>query len=243
MTLNFRRRVALATLMGVMLAAPPARVRAQESLSRPAGTQVRKWLAELADPDPEVRERAATDLMGLRRRELPVLESAVEDSRPLSPSQAVALRDIVMQVYLAGEQFDGEAAHGFMGLRWPSSDEYSPLRPGVVVVERLPGFCAYRMLQDGDVILAIDELPDAVLLTRTNLIQALQNPKISAGTTLHFRVLRRGTVRRIAITLTAKPAWAGDVGVNLAEVLNGWREKFDAYWDQRFAPLLRAKVS
>jgi len=213
--------------------------RPADTLARPAPAQLRKWVAELADADPDVRERASIDLMGIDRGDLPDLRRAVEESRPLHPNQSAALHDVVIQVYLSGEAYAGDGDLGFLGLRWSGESESSPVMPGIVVTERFPGFCAYRMLQEGDVILALRERPKLVLQERNDLIHALL--PVKAGTTLHFKVLRRGAVREVAITLDVRPA--GPALASVTEIMNKRVRNAEDYWANAFLPLIQGRVS
>src|SRR5688500_12404510 len=78
---------------------------------------MRVALAGLADSDPRVREQSRIQLMGMERRNLPAFQQVVERSRPLRPAQAVALREIVNHVYLAGEPYVANEHQGFLGVK------------------------------------------------------------------------------------------------------------------------------
>src|SRR5689334_16996892 len=91
-------------LLLVILALAPAPALAQAPATQPT-TQptaetaaIRKWLADLASPDSSVRGGARAKMMTLTRDDLPTLQKLVEDSRPLAPSQAIAIRQIVQEV-------------------------------------------------------------------------------------------------------------------------------------------------
>jgi len=93
--------------------------------------QIRAWYLQLADRDPEVREQARINLMGIKRRDLPALEKVVADSRPVRASQAAVLYDIVTHVHMAGEPYKvAPNTGGFLGLRGLQTWD-SP--PGIVV--------------------------------------------------------------------------------------------------------------
>ena len=51
-----------------------------------AADHVRLWFDQLAHNDPEVRENAKLKLMGLRRAQLGILRSVVDQSRPITPA-------------------------------------------------------------------------------------------------------------------------------------------------------------
>src|SRR4051812_38654450 len=67
--------------------------------------QIPSWFADLANRDASVREQARVNLMGISRNDLEQLRAIVEKSRPLAPSQAMELRDIVQQVFQATEPY------------------------------------------------------------------------------------------------------------------------------------------
>ncbi len=78
-----------------------------------------KWFADLASADGKVRDAAKVSLMGLEREDLPALRKLIEQRRPLLPSQAVVLKEIVSQIYLSGDTFDMvvNGREGFLGIR------------------------------------------------------------------------------------------------------------------------------
>jgi hypothetical protein len=108
-------------------------------------------------------------------------------------------------------------------------------RIGMVVIYRLPGFVAHRVLLDGDVILGIIERPEVSFLERGAFTSAIKDMK--AGETFHLNVLRRGRVMKLELTLDRRPA-----AVNNDLAGEGFdrdrRTKADTYWREAFAPLL-----
>ena len=137
-------------------------------------------LRRLADRDPIVRESARLELMGLRADDLPRLRAAAISLRPLRPAQTAALHDIVTHVRLADDTgtldhltdpADAAATEtalpsdssqgstgGFLGVRLPDTLQYTDPdanSQGAIVAGRIEGFCAYRYLRDGDLILAV----------------------------------------------------------------------------------------
>jgi hypothetical protein len=208
--------------------------------SQPSADSIRTWYLQLADRDPEVRERARIDLMGIQRKDLPALEKVVAENRPVQPSQAAVLRDIVRHVYIAGEPYQAaSSSSGFLGMRWENGEEgFWPDPPGVIVDERIPGFCAYRMLRPGDVIVGIEELPDVQFANRTDFTNAVQ--RFEAGETITFLVLRGGNVQKVPLRLDARPAAA--VLGRAPELMIAFESerltKADEYWSRAFAPLV-----
>lgn len=216
------------------LAAPPA--------TQPATSlaHVRQLVAHLNHKDSNVREAARIALMGLKRDDIPTLREAVSQSLPLEPSQTAVLKDIVTQVYLAGDMYLAED-DGFLGVRLPSN--FKPeekallaIEKGVAIVSRIPGFCAFRMLQDGDVILGVT---DGVRINSPDeLIAAVSHYK--AGQTISFDVQRQGKLTRVAITLDRRPIGLG--ANSIEEFIGNRTDRADDLWEKTFAPLLAEKV-
>jgi hypothetical protein len=205
---------------------------------------IKAMLAELSADSSATREAARVALMGLKRQELPLLRQAVQQSLPLDPDQITVLRDIVTQVYLAGDIYatagDGQ---GFLGVHLPyyaHPEERSlmSMERGVAVVSRVPGFCSYRMLQDGDVLLAM-ETPGGKIEFSSNeqLIEVVTSAR--AGDTVTFEVLRQGRILNIPITLDKKPL---DLRGQLDEFSGRRADEADKLWQRDFAPLLAAQM-
>ena len=204
---------------------------------------VRRDFAELADRDPAVREQALVSLMGMPRQELPAFERFIERSRPLRPSQAAVLRQIVTQIYLAGEPYETNGHFGFLGIRMLEANvnqtnanpgpDAQPLRTGVVVLDRLPGFSGARFLRNGDVVLGIVEHPELRVAGQVEFMEAIR--QLGPGKSVHFEVLRDGQVIKVGITLDARPIEA-DAGTTFDD---NRRTKAEEYWQRAFAPLLK----
>jgi hypothetical protein len=200
-------------------------------------SQIHTWFDQLSDRDAQVRDQATQNLMGISSSDLPILQKVVEDSRPLRPGQKVALRDIVSQVYLAGLAYTPEpTGKPFLGLSWGLND--SDTLSGVLVSHRVPGFPAYRMLRDGDLITAIEERP-GVPMDSSSFTQAIQN--FHAGQTITLRLLRNGAPLRVPVQLRARPA---DIDIMQLEAwMSDHQTQADAYWDKNFASLVDDDVS
>lgn len=214
--------------------------------------QIKTWFGDLASPDAKVRSEAQAALMGLTTDQLPAVRKAVEESRPLLPSQASVLRQIVTQVFLSGEHYDGVATEGFLGIRMeearvtfnddaPANTGHTPIT-GVVIIERMPGFAGARVLRDGDVVLGIEEFPNTPLRRPQDFATAVRDK--GAGTQLHFQVLRQGQVIRLAVKLDPRPFDANiGFGGSMEDLLERRRIATEEYWGKNFAGLLREKVS
>jgi len=204
-------------------------------------------LSDLASPDAAVREASQAQLMRLTRPDLQALEGLLERSRPLAPSQAAALRQIVREVYLAGEDYEKDATKGFLGILMDKSalgtrDLQQPsdvvLVPGVVVEDRIPGFCASRMLRDGDIILGTSE-PAQVFNSPSDLQFAIAG--LEPGSVVRLQVLRQGQLMEVRVTLDSRPLEAD--GIDSAEGFRDRRtKKFDEYWQANFANLLKQRL-
>ena len=232
-------------------------------------TRMVEAFGQLADTDADVREAARTQLMGLERRYLPAFQKLVERSRPLLPSQAAVLRQIVTHVYLAGEPYAANGNMGFLGVRMldadvamapranPNGDDAegddnppgddAPLTvalTGVVITERMPGFVGNRMLLDGDVIVGLADKPGLQFHTGDDFSAAVR--QVGAGRTVRFHLLRRGRLVKVAVTLDPRPEAASlePQGGNgpMTDLLSRRRQKADAYWSDTFAPMLKERL-
>jgi hypothetical protein len=227
------------------------------STTRPSD-QLTTWFYDLANKDASVREQARVGLMGISRDDLQTLRKLVETNRPLAPSQAMALREIVMQVYESTEPYEAvKDEPGFLGV--PLRDASIVLdstdddtQAGVLVTDRIPGFCAYRFLQNGDVIVGITDSPGKAIRKATDLTEIIKLYR--GGDTIHMEILRGGQKMTVAIKLDARPNWApmqiaipaGPIGpnmvVNQQDAIRERQRKADEYWDQTFAPLLESGI-
>jgi S1-C subfamily serine protease len=166
---------------------------------------------------------------------------------PLVTSQAVVLRDIVTQIYIAGETYPGEDA-GFLGVRLASArfgmgdDPLASITRGAPVLARIPGFGAFRMLNDGDVILALGQIGNQPRIEVNNadeLIAAVKS--VAPGETITLEVLRRGRVIEVPLTLGRRPIGIEGIGA-LDEFTNRRLDRAEAMWKKEFAPLLEDSV-
>jgi hypothetical protein len=225
-----------------------------------ADSSIRKWFVQLDDPDPKIRDSAKFELMGIAAADLPRLRQLVIDSQPVSPTQSAALRDIVLQSFLAGDpytiktdqgtaQTDASGATGpfFLGILWATVDLQDDARLGVSVDERLPGFPSYRFLRKGDMILGVyldpdaplSQLPNVETHNRTALIQTIFNAPAVQNVVL--QVLRDGQTLKIPIKMAPRPMNADGNAVGSIRDFNNDRiHRAEAYWQQNFAPLLQA---
>lgn len=184
--------------------------------------------------------------MRLDRADLRALENLIRSRRSLSPAQAAALRPIVEEIFLAGEPYNKDVYHGFLGIMMEGSafgnhdlqqpNDNGPAS-GVVVTDRLPGFCASRSLHDGDVILGTLE-PAQIFNSTDDLKRTIG--ELQPGSLVRLQVLRRGQVIEVPLKLDCKPADVESVGPETFRRMRA--EKFDQFWRETFAPLLKESV-
>jgi hypothetical protein len=227
----------------------------QSTASFPPNSPVRKAFALLANPDPKVRDQAKEDLMGIKADDLPKLRQLVIEHLPISPAQSAALRDVVLQAYLAGEQYknmggvmtDPSGTEGpfFLGLLWKPEIEIADARLGVTVDERLPGFPSYRYLRKGDMILGIwthpteplPQQPDWLTPNKTALIDAIRTSPRSQDIVL--QLIRNGQKITVPVKMAPRP---GEADPDKPESLQAFKalraDRAEAYWQENFAPLL-----
>ena len=205
--------------------------------------ELKTLLARLADVDSEIRESSRVELMGIGRRDLMTLKQAVRESLPLAPSQKAVLEDIVGHVYLAGDLHETEEK-GFLGIRLPSYGRAEDktlltLERGVAVVSRIPGFAAYRMLQDGDVILTITSRGlKADVNSPDQLVDVVKSAR--PGDTLTFEVIRQGRILSVGIRLDAFPTRL--VAAMTDEFVGERAERAEAFWKKEFASMMEEVV-
>lgn len=226
--------------------AATALLRAKEADTTYEHPQLQQWLDDLAHRDADVREAARIHLMGISRDELRAFRDIVDNAQPLLPAQAVALREIVLQAYAAGEPYDEDRSQGFLGVELRTAQlpgehpEGIQQQSGVLIVSRLLGFCGYRMLQEGDIVLGVMDQPNARTGDFIDLSTIIRGTE--AGATIHLEVYRRGRIISVPVTLDARPT-------DLARFQNldalrsvRFRRAYD-YWRQHFAPLVEQGVS
>ena len=194
--------------------------------------QLRGWVVGLTDADPATREKSKYALLGLRREELPTLAAVVLDFRPLEPTVVDSMKEIVEHVYLTGDDYPKEEL-GFIGIHMPATPA---ARLEVVVESRMPGFAGFRMLQDGDAILDIEEYPLPQPLGRREFCAKVL--RIKPGELIHLRVLRRGKIIRVPGRLDPRPKDPSGTGADydfvVQELLARRAAEAEGYWKRVF---------
>ncbi len=215
--------------------APPPSTQPSEAL--------RANLVRLGDPNPRIREEARTALLGIDRSELAALRTLVAELRPLSPAQTNVLRDVVIHVYLAGETYASEDV-GFLGIKAlepaivaddARGDELRPI--GIVIESRMPGFPAYRYLQDGDILLAAEN-PNSRLYTISDLRTVVEMFRV--GQSVRLQVIRAGELMVIAVPVAARPAGMRVMpdAPNFDSLRQDQTDRAIQYFDREFSPLV-----
>jgi hypothetical protein len=238
---------------------PPATRPAPVAVNVPPGVpaDMARHFSDLASADPTVREAARIELMGLPAPDLLPLRQLAAANLPLDPEQTVALRDIVLHVYMAGLGDAPRATDdGFLGVKLSEvtigprksaigdgerdelPNRFAGATTGVVIVERMPGFCGARMLRNGDVIVGIAELPEQSVLTTQEMRDAVR--RVRAGQTATFILLRQGRIMRVPVKLDRRPEELDFIGgVSIEDLIAQRRAKATEYWTTHFAPLLK----
>ncbi|HEV2294542.1 MAG TPA: hypothetical protein VGR35_11860 [Tepidisphaeraceae bacterium] len=218
-------------------------------------SQLQALFQDLAASDAAARDRAFSALLDLTRADLPALRKVVERARPVAPSQAGALREIVTHVYLSAETYDCEPRIGFLGLILPALEsvevplpeapaaleenglvEIGRANTGVPIDYRIPGFCAFRALREGDVVLGVTAPVQRRMRDWGELTRGIQS--FPAGRRITLQVLRRGAVLNVPLTLDAKPLLALGERTWSEVVLPAREAAAEKYWAQHFAPLI-----
>jgi hypothetical protein len=249
-----RHRLTLG-LMFLALYAMPAIALIRAPATRPAPVpqtpgdlkNIKHLIIGLADESYPKREESRIALMGLKRSDLGTLYDVVKHSLPLEPSQSAVLRDVVTHVYLSGEKYETVEGIGFLGVSMASGNRNDDaglfsIDRGIAIVSRVPGFCAYRMLQTGDVILATVS-PKHVEFKSTDPYELfLSTVKgVGPGQTLTFEVLRQVRIINVSLTLDERPRGLENPTF-IIEFTQLRAEKADEYWKKVFAPLLNDPV-
>jgi hypothetical protein len=116
---------------------------------------------------------------------------------------------------------------------------------GVVVSERMPGFCAYRHLDNGDVILTLKD--DQVFRPRTVWDFQVRVRQHAPGDRITLEVLRRGKLVDVTLELDGYPACALGDPQAISEKLERFRREREGaaeeYWQEKFGVLVGEPVS
>jgi hypothetical protein len=211
-----------------------------QSLGECTAPVLAEQLSLLGSVDPDLREHARELLMSLSIDDLPTLRDAVKQVGKLSPTQVGLLREVVCHVSVA-PTFEALTG-GFLGVLFDRQGNYGLPRLGVgaMVLERIPGFVANRMLCDGDLIDTIEVGSELLpVLSNDDLHERVKD--LPPGTIVTLDVLRGGRQISITLVLDARPTTlaAYELHGNSEEFIDVQTAKGQAYWDQNFAPIFR----
>jgi hypothetical protein len=168
-------------------------------------------------------EKATAQLMQQRRQDGQQIQRAMQQLQQQANSQATAPQFGFLGIWMDELQQVDQV---------PENDLHRPM--GVIVADRIPGFCAARNLINGDIILGLAS-PFTPFHGMDDLKGAVGGSP--PGTVVSLLVLRRGQVMRVTLTLDAKPSGTLllDAGISFRAER---QKKFDAYWQATFKPLL-----
>ena len=235
------RTVILALLsLTTLAAAAPSTLPATAPTTAPAPAVMTALLARLDDRDPTARDQARTDLMQLRRDDLPALAEVAQAQPALSPTQWSLLREVVIQVYLTGKHNFTGIGPGYLGITLTNQQQVEgDETKGARVHSRLVGYDGYRALQVGDVITAISREhagADFKAVENFNQLRSLLSGT-KPGEWIAIRVIRDGTEREVRLRV-GQLIGAMAAEVNAANFVEGER-----YWSETFKRKLRNPAS
>lgn len=201
--------------------------------------QLSQWLGQLADPDPAVRSAAQQALMGIDPAELSLLRQVVIRNSPIRLIQLDPLRQIVEHLYLRDLVLKiPKQPTSFLGINLPrfGVPDLDGRDAGVQVVSRLPGFVASRLLQDGDILLAIGthrQMQDTLTPKQLQLILQAFKP----DDLVTVRLIRGRHTLTVQFKLDAAPQHDLDLPENLLRDLKEKQAEAHAYFNDHFANL------
>jgi len=233
----FRREVTFFVALFFLLQSAP-------TLRAATDADIKTLIAQLASDDPQLRQKAVDDLMGLKRSDLPTLRSVALSESPLLPVQISRLRQVVFQVFLAGEKFTVDSQEpqypcGFLGVRFATADRL-PHNDGIHFTDRIPGLPAYRFLHDGDVIVKFLDWPNLPLHDSDDFIKAVSC--LEAGDIIRLGVLRFGRLITVCLPLDFRPEFISMTAPeNIEATVDAWiqerQNRAENYWNQEFSAI------
>jgi len=255
------RRPCLAPLILGLLVAPAATLsagasRTQEGHSqpatRPAATAelLSERLISLNDSDPAIREAARRELLALRLEDLPTLLEAVRllpEGFRSSSLLALTLRDAVVHIHLrdakarllASRRAEIGIGRAYLGVTlggdlWKG--EYSG-RSGAPIRATAPGFVAYEVFEEGDLLIGVRTEDGLERLTTVNDLHAVFQ-RLAPGDHVEFLVVRGGRILRIPVTVDERLADLPGLDEEWDESEATALREADAFWQERFVPIL-----
>ncbi|GEM_PF-3685335 len=215
---------------GAFEPSPPGNQSKTKPTSQPADT-LKSWLTDLAAENADARRAARVNLLNISRADLMTIRTLIAAGAARQPAQKQALTDIVCHVFLATEPYETAPGESFFGLF-----KYRPVavgeRMGLIFESRLIGFPAYASLEDGDIILAVEEMPEIDFTSNNPLVVVRKN--FAPGETIHLRVLRDDRVLAVSLKLAAAPSWTGqgmdERLIREQQATEFWRTAFEPLW-------------
>lgn len=206
----------------------------------PTARDVRGWLADLSSRQPSRRETAHRELMSLSRPGLDLLRDAIKErARELGPEEDL-LHDVVVQAFLATEVYAFNKDQGFLGVQFDNDqlNEDSPY-DGVEIRHIIPGLCASKYLEEGDVVLDVSvEKEQRPMRSAGEMMMVIGS--LPAGQQLSVTLIRRGRTLSVEMTLGGRPP-------NIQETTTQFQAErqtgAEAYWDDHFAALFNPAVA
>jgi hypothetical protein len=191
--------------------------------------------------DYKIREQAKYFLMGIHATDLRIVKGWVRENAPLSDDDADLLEPIVKHVYLAYDPYARDPNNSpFLGIHFLYfQDEPHTPSGEFQVLSRIPGFCAYREFQDGDLILQIKPA-DSEKTKRISTQDQLSSYLLlfRGGDKLIFTVQRMGQVLELPVTLDTRPATIANHSTDPRLFLAMRSSSADHYWEDNFGPFI-----
>jgi hypothetical protein len=202
----------------------------------PDSSLLKNLIAQLGSDNPQLRDEARVQLMGLQKADLASLRAAALAQSPLLPGQIEQLREVVAQVFLSADDYHKDPAdpRGFAGLSWGTDVLNESFASGIPVQERIPGFPAFRVLQSGDIITGVLEQPQTPLHKIDDFIKVVL--LMQHGSVVHLSILRSGHPVSVALTLDDFPV---DLDKHRDTVwVDNWilarNQRAEDYWNNEF---------
>ncbi len=199
-------------------------------------------LKQLADRNPQVRDKAGNELMALDQTDLPLLRQVIAKSPQLKVSQIAALYDIVCYLHVRSAMLKlPKMPNGFLGVSLPSTalTDTRNEPAGFAIVSRLNGFVGFRKLQDGDVITAVGLGDDLQPVSTPAQFQTIIR-SYAAGQRISLRVMRGIVPMTIQLNLDAAPQ-LNDAGAPISDIILDAEIDAEKYWETNFTPLIATK--
>lgn len=251
-TLTLGLLLAPSALSGAAMPVPVAPPAGSQPSTRLAATpeSLSRSLIALNDSDPAIREAARRALLGLRVDDLFSLLEAVRllsvEART-SSVLALTLRDAIVHIHLrdakarllAERRAEIGLGDAFLGVSlggdpWNRNDNG---RSGVPIRATMPGYVAYEVFEEGDVLIGV-RTSDGLerLVGFADLRVAFE--RLAPGDLVEFLVVRGGRVLQIPVVVDERLASLPGIDGQWTRLETKARIDAEAFWQERLAPLL-----